>query len=344
VTRQELPPRSTRPGRPHSRPTSAHRPPVHVTANLLGIPFGLGGLAQCWAAAEAGSAVPRWPVDVLWSVTAAVWLAVTIAYLWNVMNTGRARTELLDATFAPFTALLVIIPMILGVAWSGAHETSGRIVFFTGLVLTVMLGGWMTGQWIISDLRLVQWHPGYFLPTVAGGFIASTGCATLGHESLARVMFGYGAVCWFALGSIVLARLLVVSSLPPALTPTIAIEVAPPVVAGNAWLEINGQHIDTIILCLAGYALLMVVTQVRLIPVYARLPFAPGWWAFSFSYAAAVAFSIRLLDLGQPVHERLLVLGLLGLVTLAVAALVVRTVGGLVAGTFLPRAARPAVG
>jgi tellurite resistance protein len=272
-----------------------------------------------------------------------VWLVVTIAYLWNVRSTGRAGTELLDATFAPFTALLFILPMILGVAWSATDETSGRTVFFVGLVLTMLLGGWMTGQWIISDLRLVQWHPGYFLPTVAGGFIASTGCATLGHDSLARAMFGYGAICWFALGSIILARLLVETSLPPGLTPTIAIEVAPPVVAGSAWLEINGHHIDTMILFLAGYALLMVVTQVRLFPVYARLPFAPGWWAFSFSYAAAVAFSIRLLALGHPVHERLLVLCLLCLVTVAVAALVARTVAGLLAGTFLPRATAPAV-
>jgi len=237
---------------------------------------------------------------------------------------------------------LFILPMILGVAWSTTHETSGRIVFFIGLLLTVLLGGWMTGQWIISDLRLVQWHPGYFLPTVAGGFIASAGCAALGHDSLARVMFGYGAICWFALGSIILARLFVEASLPPALTPTLAIEVAPPVVAGNAWLEINGHQIDTLILFLGGYALLMVVTQLRLIPVYARLPFAPGWWAFSFSYAAAVAFSIRLLHLDQPDHERLLVLGLLFLITAAVAALVVRTLVGLVAGTLLPRAATPA--
>ena len=77
-----------------------------------------------------------------------------------------------------------------------------------GLIVTVALGGWLSGQWIISDLSLPQWHPGYFLPTVAGGFLAAGSSAELGYGQLARVLFGYGAICWFVLGSILLQRLL----------------------------------------------------------------------------------------------------------------------------------------
>ncbi|WP_237539893.1 MULTISPECIES: hypothetical protein [unclassified Streptomyces] len=40
------------------------------------------------------------------------------------------------------------------------------------LVLTVLLGGWFTGQWIYGPLELDRLHPGYFLQTVAGGLVA----------------------------------------------------------------------------------------------------------------------------------------------------------------------------
>jgi tellurite resistance protein len=36
-----------------------------------------------------------------------------------------------------------------------------------------MLAGWFTGQWIYRPLELAKVHPGYFLPSVAGGFVAS---------------------------------------------------------------------------------------------------------------------------------------------------------------------------
>jgi tellurite resistance protein TehA-like permease len=81
-------------------------------------------------------------------------------------------------------------------------------VFLTGLVLTVTYGGWLSGQWIIGDLRLDQWHAGYLLPTVAGGLVAAAGSATLGYVTLApgwwAFSFSYAAaftfaMCWAAL-------------------------------------------------------------------------------------------------------------------------------------------------
>ncbi len=48
------------------------------------------------------------------------------------------------------------------------------IVFF---VATVLFGGWLTGQWIAGELDESKLHPGYYLPTVAGGLIAADGAA-----------------------------------------------------------------------------------------------------------------------------------------------------------------------
>jgi tellurite resistance protein len=172
---------------------------------------------------------------------------------------------------------------------------------------------------------------------VAGGLIGAEGSAALGHDALARLLFGYGMTCWLVLGSIILLRLFTQPALPVALIPTVSIEVAPPVVAGAAWFQINGFQPDALALGLAGYAVLMVLVQFRLIPVYRRVPFGPGWWAFSFSYAAAFAVAIRWVAVEQVPQQRGLTYALLTVVTAGMAALVLTTVRHLMRGTFLPR-------
>jgi hypothetical protein len=94
------------------------------------------------------------------------------------------------------------------------------------------------------------------------------------------------------LAAIISLRLCVVSSLPPLLS-TIAIELAPPVVAGSSWFAINGGKVDTAQAILAGLSLLMLLVQLRLIPLYRRAPFGRGFWAFSFPFAAAVTYGVR---------------------------------------------------
>jgi tellurite resistance protein len=314
-----------------------HWTPVRLTPNLFGIPFGLCGLAQCWSVAAALAFVPAWPADILWVFAAGVWLGILGAYLLDVVSGGRVRTELADPTFGPFTALVSIVPMLLGLAVADHWRALGEVIFFVALALTVLIGAWLSGSWIVADMKLAQWHPGYFLPTVAGGLIAAEGSAALGHDTLARLMFGYGMTCWLVMGSIVLLRLFTQPALPTPLIPTISIEVAPPVVAGAAWFQINGSQPDALALGLAGYAVLMVLVQFRLIPVYRRVPFGPGWWAFSFSYAAAFAVAIRWVAVEQVSQQRGLTYALLTVVTAGMASLVLTTVRRFMRGTFLPR-------
>jgi tellurite resistance protein len=163
---------------------------------------------------------------------------------------------------------------------------AGRVLFDVFLVLTVLLGGWFTGQWIYRPVSLDTFHPGYFLPTVAGGLIASAGAADVGQRRLAEVMLGLGVICWLVLGSIILARLLFRPLPPDPLLPTLAIEVAPAAVASLAYFALDGGRVDTVAAFLGGYGLLMALAQVRLLPAYARLPFMPSTWAFTFSWAA----------------------------------------------------------
>ncbi len=312
-------------------------PTVLLTANLFGIPFGLAGLAQCWYTAHDLVAVAAWPGQLLWVVTGLTYLALLVLYLRNVLSTGRARTEAGDRTFGPFTALILILPMLLALALARSAPQTGTAVFLVFVLLVAVYGGWMTGQWIIADMPLELWHPGYFLPTVAGPLLAAAGCASRGLDGLARLMLGYGLICWLVLGPIIFLRLFTRSSLPIALVPTLAIELAPPVVAGNAWFAMNGGRPDTVAFLLAGYAVLMVTVQIRLLQVFVQVPFVAGVWAYCFSYAAAVSVSIRWVVAEQVEARQAVAYVLLGSISLGTGALAVRTVVGLRRRTFLPR-------
>lgn len=311
---------------------------LHLTANLFAVTFGLAGLAQAWSAATQLAGASDWPGNVLWIVAALTWLVTLAAYLANVAAQRRWKSELSDPTFGPFTALIVIVPMLLGVRLAQQARGAGEVVFGCSAILVVLVGAWITGDWIAGDGSIRRWHPGYYLPTAAGGLLAGGASAALGFTTLSHVLFGLGITSFVLLGPIISLRLYVVPSLPPALLPTIAIELAPSVVAGDSWFAINGGKVDTAAAVLGGLSVLMLLVQFRLIPWYRQAEFGPGFWAFSFPFAAAVTYGVRWLAAEHVRSGAALGYALVGILTAGFALLAARTITGLIQGTFLPRA------
>ncbi len=309
-----------------------------IPPNTFAMPFGLAGLAGTWLAmAHEG----RVPVQVGWTLCAAaalVWLWVTAAYL-NHWRTDRdvLYRDLTDPAAAPLLSLALIAPMLLSAqGLQPAAPTAARVCVDVTLILVVLLGGWFTGQWIYAPLDIDSLHPGYFLPTVAGGLLASYCSSVVGQPVLAAVMFGLGLICWFILGSIMLARLFARPSLPTPLLPTLAIEVAPAAIAGLAWFRLRGEQIDTVAAILGGYGLLMVLAQVRLFPTYVRLPFMPSTWSFAFSWAAVATAGIAWLEALRPPAYPVWQYALLAAITLLIGSIATRTIVALATGRLWP--------
>jgi len=320
-----------------SRPRRRYR----ITANLFGIPLGLCGLAQCWTSAAHLDVTPLWPADVWWATAAVAWLVIAHAYVGRYHRPTDLARELADPKSGPFMSVAAIVPMLLGAALTRHEPTAGHVLFWTALVVTVLLGGWLIGQWISSPPALSQWHPGYFLPMVGGGLIGAVVATGIGERSLGKLLFGYGVISWIVLAPIVRLRLFTAPALPVPLRSTLAIELAPPVIAGIAWFELNGGQVDLISFILAGYAFLMVVVQVRLVPLYRRIPFGPAWWAFSFPYAAAAGYALRWLGAEHVAGLAAWTWLLLIITTGAAAVLVIRSAAALVGRRFLPTSAEP---
>lgn len=311
-----------------------------IPLNLFGIPFGLAGLAACWLTLAQQGQAPSQIADALIALAAAVWLVLAVRYLAYLLNVRAAlKNDLLDPVAAPFASLIVIVPMLLSTQGVVPHLPAlGRVLVDVFLVLVVLLGGWFTGQWIYGTLDLDRFHPGYFLPTVAGGLIGCQCAATIGQRLLAETMFGLGLVCWLLLGSIILGRLLLRPLFPPPLIPTLAIEVAPAAVASLSYFALNGDRIDTFAAAVGGYGVLMVLAQLRLLPVYRRLPFMPSTWAFTFSWAAVATVALHWLHDLRPTGYRTYEYLVVAAISLLIGAIALRTLLALARGELLPGA------
>lgn len=317
-----------------------------IPLNFFGIPFGLAGLGEAWTVLADFHHAPAAIGEAVLLVAAAAWLTVGAAYLAYVATATSSQeaftADLLDPSAAPLASLALITPMLLAALGLYPHAaTAGRVITDLFLVLTVLLGAWFTGQWIYDPLELDRIHPGYFLPTVAGGLIAADSAAIVGEQRLAEAMFGLGVICWIVLGSLILGRLLFRPMLPAALQPTLAIEVAPAAVASLAWFDINGHRLDIVSAVLAGYGLLMVLAQLRLLPLYRRLTFTSGTWSFTFSWAAVDAIGIVWLQITQPVGYRIWQHLLITAITVLIGAIAVRTVMAIIRGQLLPASPSP---
>ena len=309
-----------------------------IPPNFFAIPFGLAGLAAVWRYANAQHIAPRSIGEALFVLAAVTFVLLTTALLTKLVVAPRLlRADLTNPIKNPFTSLFPISGMLLALGLVPYAHIIATMLFFIFFTATWLLGGWLTGQWIVGKHDADFIHPGYLLPTVAGGLVAANGAATLGFSALGWLSFGLGIVCWLMLGSVVLNRLFSRPQLPAALVPTLVVELGPPAVAGNAYFVLNGNKIDMLAYVLAGYVILMLLVQIRLVPLYYRTPFAPSFWSFTFPLAATASYTLHWLALLQPMGAILLSWIVLAMITLLIGGIATRSIIGLWHGTFLPK-------
>jgi tellurite resistance protein len=154
---------------------------------------------------------------------------------------------------------------------------AARVIVIAFLVLGLLVSGLLTGQWLTGGLEEETFGPAFFLPGIGIGFVGADAAAAVGLHSLGELFFGIGIAGWVLISSVTLNRMFFRPRLAPALVPTMAIELAPAAVAGNAYFLIHPGPPDQLLLGLSGYAALMVVAQLRLLPLYRTLSFTPSF-------------------------------------------------------------------
>jgi len=320
----------------------AHRSSTvpRIPLNTLAISFGLAGLAVVWATVAAALDLsPALPL-VLWIAAAVAWLWLIVAH--TVRGARSSETligQLRHPAQGPIAAIVPTVGMLLGGALHSVWPAGGLVLALASLAAALAFAGWILAYWHTGQLNPEAFHGAYLLPTVAAPLVASAVTARLGFDLLAMGAFAVGILFWVVLLTVLLARLAFFAPLPQALTPTLAILLAPPAVAGTAWFAMNGTRPDPVSAALLGVLALMLVMQLFLVSIYRRLPFTLGFWSFTFPVASAAAYGAQWLAIAAPVGWQVGVLGIAAVPTVLIVAIGVRS---LVLVTSVRRGARRA--
>ena len=265
------------------------------TPQYFAIPFGVIGLAAAWKTAGTALGAPCWIPPVLLVVAAAAWLAVLAAYLRKLAHRPQVvRSELTGPAASPFLAFAPICLMLIRAGALPVARRPAELVVAVGIALTLGYGAWWTADRLQrGPVRLGEVHSGYLIPVAVGSIEAVGAASAAGRLPLARLCAGAGLLGWAAFGSLTLARLLLRPLPPVPLQPTLVIEAAIAAAAGVACFSVYGARPTGLGYAVAGYGLLLALVQLRLVPRYLGLPFAPGAWVFAFAAAVTATDVLR---------------------------------------------------
>ncbi len=302
------------------------QPVARIQMTTLAIAFGLAGLADVWSFATRALALPTGVADGFWAVSALTWLCLLVAHtVRGSRSAGSLITQLRHPVQGPIAALVPIVGMLLSTTIYPWAPVAGRALVISFIAIAALYAAWLTSTWMSGDRPAESIHGGYFLPTVAGGFVAATASAETGMNTLAIGAFAVGAFFWLVMTPVILARLMLLPPLTAPLAPTTAIFVAPPAVAGTAWFLIYPDA-GLVEYALAALTLVMLLVQLALVPRYRKLPFTLGFWSFTFPFAAVGGYGIQWLTLLRPTGWDLMVDAITAGITVLVLVIGVKSI------------------
>ena len=310
-------------GSSRGAPAKPERPPAttRIPLNTLAIPFGLLGLAGCWSTARIAFGWNAWVAQVFWIIAAFALVWVLAAHTIRGRHAeGTLGSQLKHPAQGPTAAIVPACVTLIGAHLYPNLPDIGAVLVYVGAGTGLAFAAWLIALWIRQSIPVQSIHGGYFLPTVAAGYITAGAAAAIGNMTVAVAAFGMGTFFWVVIFTILLARLALVAPLPGPLTPTLAILVAPPAVGGMAWLAMNGRHLDRVSVVLLGSTVFMMLIQLALVPTYRRLRFSLGFWSFTFPMAAVASQVIAISDIvGYPGWQAVVIVVLIAISALVVA-------------------------
>ncbi len=308
--------------------------------SLFGIVLGLLGLSGAWQRLQGLGVTLAEPVSMALLVLALGLLAVLLM-LWLVKLIRHPAVLRQEWGHPVQGALLALLPV----------STLMAVVLIVGrwpewctpllpLTLVVLAGQGVMAWHVVADLSTGKTPaefvtPALYLPTVPGGFVGAMALQALGMHGWAALLLGMGLGAWALLEMRILHRLFA-GPLPPALRPTLGLEMAPAAVGALAVVTLwPGLHADAMMVMLgvASGPVLAVLTRWR---YWSEVPFNPGFWSFSFPLAALAGATVAAVDAGGwPLEVSVTAVGIASMV---IAFLMVRTLVLAVQGRLLPPA------
>jgi tellurite resistance protein len=301
-------------------------PAQRIPLNTLAISFGMSGLAVVWSTVSTDLGWPPILPAILWAMAAITWVWLIVAHLHRGLHSDQTlASQLRHPAQGPIAAIVPTVGMLLGSELFLVSKAAGAALTVLSMLGAAAFAGWILAHWHRGRLNPEAFHGAFLLPTVAAAFIASIASTRLGLPGVAFACFAIGVFFWVAIVTVLLARLAFFPPLPDALTPTLAILLAPPAVGGAAWFTMNGVDDDPVSLGLLGMLVLMLIVQVFMLGTYRRLAFTLGFWSFTFPVASSASYGIQWLQLAGFEGRDVAAVGLAVVPTALTAAIAIRS-------------------
>lgn len=315
---------------------------ARVPVNLFGAVLGLGGLALAWRGLADGAilgafaSAVSWAAEVAALAAALVFVVLALAYGAKAMrHWPRVAAEFRNPAVHGFFAAISMALLVLALCALPHHLGLARALWTTGAVMQLGLGLALAAFWFKERPPLAALAPGLFLPSV-GGMLATFGGVPLGETTTAWVFFALGLVSGLPLAALIVCRLAQHPPLPPPLRPSLAIFLAPPALGYLAWQQLSAG--DGGALAYVFFVALMAALAylAALLPDLARLPFGPGWWAYTFPLAVATNAALAHARADGTSWWLAFALALAAIMTIVILGVLIRSLMALARGTLLP--------
>ena len=307
----------------------------YLPVGLFGSVMGLTGLSVAWRLAHARYGAPLWAADGIAVVAVAAFVLVSCGYLAKLATAPRAvlaefRHPIAGNLFGTFLISLLLLPILL----APFSLPAARIMWGLGAVGMVAFAWLIVSRWMSDRQLIAHATPAWIIPVV-GLLDLPLALPGLGLPPMHGVMvLGLAVGLFFAipLFTLILSRLVFEPPMPDALQPSLLILVAPFAVGFSTYVATTG-HVDLFAQSLYVLTLFMLAVLLgRLRHLPRCCPFRVSWWAVSFPLAASAIAALRFAAAEPGTIADMIAWALLGLATITIAALLLRTLAGLVRG------------
>lgn len=302
---------------------------------LFAIPVGLFALGGAWRrSAQFGWSTSLTVGDLLASAALVLLAMLLLGYLLKGLRHPQAVAAEFTHPLAGSLMALIPVSFLLCISYFGRPGHAGWLLF---LLATLALQGVIAIRIVAiitnASLPAGAVTPVLYIPPVAGGYVGAMALQTLGYPGWAALLLGMGLVSWALLEVRVLNRLFE-GAMPEALRPTIGLELAPATVGtltvATLWPQLPGEVL-IIGLGIAAGPLVAVLARYKW---WRQVPFAIGFWSFSFPVAAFAAGVVEVVRRGG--WPPAVAGAALALASTVIAYLLVRTLWLLVQGRLIP--------
>jgi tellurite resistance protein len=309
-----------------------------VPASAFGVVLGLAGLGGAWRAAHQVWAYPEVVGEALMLAAAVVWFVVLVLYgLKWMWIAHEARAELRHPIHCCFVGLIGVATMLIAGAALPYSRLTAEILFGLGAAWTILFAVWRIGGLWQGGRDVAATTPVLYLPTVAGSFVFAIVGSALGLADVAQIAFGAGLLGWLAIDSVLWHRFYVGPEMPPALRPTMGIQIAPRVVGLLAYLSVTSGIPDLWAHAFLGYGILMALVVLRMLLWVMQQPFSLSYWAFSFGAASIAGAPTRMVTRGDTGAVVEMAPYLFAAGNIAIGVLVLGTLRLAIKGQLLPK-------